>query len=77
MTFPVVRVDLGTAYCSVAFWADEVFWSVDVAASQGDLETVRRAATTVREVVQEVTGWRFVDAKVTTGYERAMVGLPR
>ncbi|MFS0702229.1 hypothetical protein AB6N24_19830 [Cellulomonas sp. 179-A 4D5 NHS] len=77
VTYPDVRVGLGTGYCSVAFWADEVFWSVDVAASQGDLGTVRRAATAVREVVQDVTGWRFVDARVTTAYERAMLGLPR
>lgn len=77
VTYPDVRVELGTGYCSVAFWADEVFWSVDVAASQGDLETVRRAATAVREAVHDVTGWTFVDAKVTTAYERAMLGLPR
>lgn len=77
VTYPVVRVGLGTGWCSVAFWADEVFWSVDVAASQGDLGTVRSGVIAVREAVQDVTGWVFVDAKVTTGYERAMLGLPR
>jgi hypothetical protein len=77
VTFPDVRVELGTGYCRVSFWADGVFWSVDVAASQGDLHTVRHTVTVVREVVGEVTGWTFVDAHVTTDYERAMLGLPR
>ncbi|GAA3960096.1 hypothetical protein [Actinoplanes auranticolor] len=77
VTYPDVRVRLGDGYCSVAFWADDIFWSVDVAASQSDPHTARHAVTAVREVVGDVTGWTFVDAKVTTGYERAMLGLPR
>ncbi|MEU4621286.1 hypothetical protein AB0G04_15070 [Actinoplanes sp. NPDC023801] len=77
VTYPDVRVPLGTGYCSVACWARLVFWSVDVAASQGDLHTVRPTVTAVREAVSAVTGWTFVDAEVTTHYERAMLGLPR
>jgi hypothetical protein len=48
-----------------------------VAASQGDLHTVRHIVRAVRQVVGDVTGWTFVDAKVTTDYERAMLGLSR
>lgn len=74
--FPVVRVEIGVGgYCSLAFWHEQVFWSVDVAGSQGDLDGGQRISTAVRQVVEAVTPWQFVDAKVTTPYERA-IGLP-
>jgi hypothetical protein len=75
-TFPIVDVELGSGHCGLAFWAEQVFWTADVAASQADLPTAQRVATAVRRAVEDVTGWVFVHAKVTTAYERAVMGLP-
>ncbi len=72
--YPQVQVGAG-GYCALAFWQEQIFWNVDVAEPDADFDSTRRVCTVVRQVVEAVTGWRFVDAKVSTAYERTLVGL--
>ncbi|MGY4644989.1 hypothetical protein [Cellulomonas sp. URHB0016] len=75
--FPTVDVAVGPrGSCQLAFWNPQVFWSVEVTSSEVDLATARQMLATVRQVVEDVTTWKFVDSIVTSAYERTLLGLP-
>lgn len=67
-------VAVGEGHVALAFFADEVFWSVEVFPDQCTREAAERAARDIREVVESVTGYALQTGTLTSA-TRALLGL--
>lgn len=71
--YPKITIRLGEGYCALAFWAEEILWSVDVSTSESNLKEAQQVTRTVINVTEKVTGWKLADASITSIYERSIL----